>query len=41
MDGTLTGTTIPCQSGPGSNGNEGILHTPQTSKTRALPSDAV
>ena len=28
-DGTLTGITTPCQSGHGSNGNEGVLHTPQ------------
>ena len=25
IDGTLTGTTIPDQSGPGSNGNEDVL----------------
>ena len=30
MKGTLTGTSILCQSGPGSNGNEGVLHIPQT-----------
>ena len=26
---TLTGTTSPCQSGPGSNANEEVLHTSQ------------
>ena len=25
---TLTGTTIPRQSRPGSNGNKGVLHIP-------------
>ena len=29
IDGTLTGTTIPGQSGPESNGNEDVLNTPQ------------
>ena len=29
IDGTLTSTTTPAQGGPGSHGNEGILHTPQ------------
>ena len=32
MNGTLTGTTTLGQSGPGSNGNEGLLHSPQNSK---------
>ena len=27
--GTLSGTNIPGQSGPGSNGKEGVLCTPQ------------
>ena len=27
----LPGVTIPGQSGPGSNGNEGVLHIPQSS----------
>ena len=27
----LSGATIPGQSGPGSNGNEGVLHIPQSS----------
>ena len=30
IDGSLTGTTTLGQSGPGSNGNEGVLHIPQT-----------
>ena len=29
INGTLTGTTTPSESGPESNGNEGVLHTPQ------------
>ena len=31
IDRALSGTTISGQSGPGSNGNEGVLHIPQTS----------
>ena len=38
---TLTGTTIAGQCGPGSNGNEGVLHIPQSSKTGASPSDSL
>ena len=30
INGTLTGTTTPGQSEPESNGNEGVLHIPQT-----------
>ena len=41
IDETLTGTTTPSQSGLGSNGNEGVLHTPQIIKTGASPSDVV
>ena len=41
MDEILTGTTKFSQSGPGSNGNERILHTPQISKTGASLSDKV
>ena len=38
--GSLLGATTPGQSGPGSNGNEGVLHTPQTSSiTGTSPSD--
>ena len=33
IDGTLTGTTTPGQSVPEINGNEGVLHIPQSSKT--------
>ena len=29
------------ESGPGNNGNEGVLHNPQDSRTRASPSDVV
>ena len=29
MDETLTGTSTPDQSGPGSNADEGLLHTSQ------------
>ena len=41
IDGNLTGTTILGQSGAESNGNEWVLHIPQSSKTGVLPSDAV
>ena len=40
-DETLTGTNTPCQSGPGSNGNEGILYTLLISTTGVLPLDTV
>ena len=36
---TLTDTTT--LSGPRSNGNEGVLHTPKSSRTRSSPPDAV
>ena len=39
IDRTLSGATIPSQSGSDSNGNEGVLYIPQISKTRALLSD--
>ena len=29
IDGTLTDTTTPDQSGPGRNGNKGVFHTPK------------
>ena len=29
------------QSGPGSNGNEGVLYIPQSSRTGASPSDCL
>ena len=38
IDGILTDTTTPDQSGAGSNDNEGILHIPQSSMTGAIPS---
>ena len=41
MDGILTGTTTLDYSGPGSNGNEEVFHTPQISRTRASQPDAV
>ena len=37
----LTNTTTLNQSGPGINGNEGVLYTPQISKTGVSPSNAV
>ena len=33
--------TTPDQRGPGSNGNEGVIHIPQISKAGALPSDCL
>ena len=36
IDRTLSGTTAPIQSGPGSDSNEGVLHIP-----KALPSDCL
>ena len=35
IDRTLTGTNTQGQSGLGSNGNEGILHTPLTARIEA------
>ena len=35
MDGTLISTITPGQSGPGSNGKKGLLHTSQMSVTVA------
>ena len=40
-DGTWTGTTNLGQSGLGSNGNEGALYIPQSSRIRASPSDCL
>ena len=37
----IDGTLILTQSGAGSNGNEGVLHIPQSSRTGASPSDGV
>ena len=40
IDRTLLGTTTPGQSGPGTDGNEGLLCIPQKSSiTGASPSD--
>ena len=40
MDRILSGATTPDQSGPGSDGNEGVLRIPQSSSTAGtLPSD--
>ena len=42
IDGALSDTTIPGQSGPGSDGNEGVLHVPQSfSITRTSPSECL
>ena len=39
---TLSGATIPSQSGPGGNGNEGVLHIPQNSSiTGTSPSNCL
>ena len=41
-DRALSGATIPGQSGLGSNGNEGVLHIPQSSSiTGTSPSDCL
>ena len=34
MDVTLTGSTTPGQSGPGSNINEGVIHTLQGAEAK-------
>ena len=39
--GTLASTTTLGQSGPGSNDNKKVLHTPQNCKTGASPSDGL
>ena len=41
IDETLTDSTTSGQSGPGMNGNEGVLHIPQGSRTRTSPLDAI
>ena len=42
IDRTLSGATTPGQSGPGSNGNEGVLRIPQgPSITGTSPSDCL
>ena len=37
----MTGTTKLGQSGHGSNGNEEVLHIPQSCRTEASPSDSL
>ena len=42
MDRALSGATTPGQSGPGSDGNEGVLRIPQSSSTAGTsPSDCL
>ena len=41
MEMTLTITTIPNKSWPGSNGIEEVFHIPQSSSTGVLPSDVL
>ena len=42
MDQTLSGATTPDQSGPGSDGNGGLLRIPQSSSiTGTSPSDCL
>ena len=42
IDRALSGATTPGQSGPGSNGNEGVLYIPESSSiTRTSPSDCL
>ena len=41
VNGTITDTTTPSQSGPGSNGNKEDLHTLQISRTGASPCNVV
>ena len=42
IDWTLSGATTPDQSGPGSDGNEGVLRIPKSSSiTEASPSDCL
>ena len=41
LKGVLTSITSPAPSGPGSNGNERLLHIPQSPRTGASPSDSI
>ena len=41
VDGSIISTTTPSQSGPGINGNEGVLHTPEISTSGASSSVVV
>ena len=41
IERALSGAKTAGQSGPGSNGNKGVLHIPQISKTGASPLDGL
>ena len=41
IDRAVLGATAPGQSGHGSNGNEGVLNIPQSSRAGATPSDGL
>ena len=41
MHGTLISTSTPGESGPGSNGNEGVRYTSQIFRSETLSSDVV
>ena len=41
IDTTQTGATTPGQSASGNDGNEGVQHIPQSSRTGASPSDVL
>ena len=41
IDGTLTGTSTPDQNELKSNGNEGVLHIPPSSRTGVSPADVL
>ena len=41
IDGTVVGTTHLSQSGPESNGNEGVFHISQSSRTEVSLSDSL
>ena len=41
IDETLTSTTTQGQDGPGSNGNEGVFHILQSSRTEASQSNGL
>ena len=41
IDRALSGATTPDKSGPGSNSNEKVVHTPQSSRARATPLDGL
>ena len=41
IDRTLSAATTPTKSGPGSNGNEGVLHIPQSFRVGTPLSDGL